>query len=137
MLTQVITYTDFDGNVRTETFYFNLMMSEVALMQNSIEGGLDKKLNKIAETQSNVGVAELFKNIILESYGEKSPDGKRFIKSKELSEAFAQTEAFSSLFMSFLEDPNKGAAFIRGIMPESLRNQVNSVANNVVPITEK
>jgi hypothetical protein len=117
MLKQTITYTDYDGNKRTEDFYFNLSKAEVAEMEMSAEGGLTKTLEKIVAEQDGKRIIEMFKDLILKAYGEKSLDGKRFIKSKELSEAFSQTEAYSELFMELAMNAEASAAFVNGIIP--------------------
>ena len=118
MLKKTITYTDFDGNERKEDFYFNLTKAEVTEMQMSAEGGLAKMLEKIVATQDTKRVIEVFKDIILKSYGEKSPDGKRFIKNDEVRDSFAQTEAYSELFMELAGNAEAAAAFINGIVPQ-------------------
>lgn len=124
MLKKTIKYTDYDGNEREETFYFNLSKAEVAEMELSVDGGLVKQIEKIVEEQDGKGIIEMFKDIILRSYGEKSPDGKRFIKSKELRDAFSQTEAYSELFMELATDAEAAAAFVNGIVPQQ------PIANN-------
>lgn len=118
MLKKTITYTDYDGNQRTEDKYFNLTKAELVEMNMSITGGLEKTIQKISEEQDVAKIIALFKDIILKSYGEKSLDGKRFIKNAELSEEFAQTEAYSELFMELATDADKAAAFINGIIPK-------------------
>ena len=117
MLKKVISYKDYDDNERTETFYFNLTKAEVTEMELSIDGGLIKQIEKIVAEKDSKRIIELFKDIILKSYGEKSPDGKRFIKSQELRDAFAQTEAYSELFIELATDADSAAAFINGIVP--------------------
>lgn len=118
MIEKTVTYKDYDGNERTETFFFHLTQADIVLMEHSVEGGFDKRLKRIVDSQDNVEIAKTFKKLILDSYGEKSPDGRRFIKNEKLREEFSQTEAFSIIFMSFLENPSVGAEFIKGIMPE-------------------
>lgn len=118
MLKKEIKYVDYDGNDRTETFHFNLTKAEIAEMELSVEGGLVKQIEKIVAEQDSKRIIELFKDIILKSYGEKSPDGKRFIKSQELSNAFSQTEAYSELFMELATNPETAAAFVNGIVPQ-------------------
>lgn len=118
MLPKTITYTDYNGVERTETFYFNLNKAELAEMQVAKVGGLDAMLQKIIETQDIPGIADIFKKIILKSYGEKSADGKRFIKSEELSTAFSQTEAYSELYMELATDADKASQFVNGIIPK-------------------
>ena len=117
MLKKTITYTDYDGNKRSEDFYFNLTKAEVMEMEMTTTGGMQKMLEKIVAEQDAKRIIEIFKDLILRAYGEKSPDGKRFIKSKELTEAFAQTEAYSDLFMELATDANAAAVFVNGIIP--------------------
>jgi hypothetical protein len=99
MYTKTITYTDFDDNQRTEKLYFNFTKAELSEMEFSVAGGLKNMLQKIIETQDQVKLAALFKELILKSYGEKSDDGRRFIKTKEVVEAFEQSAAYSELYM--------------------------------------
>ena len=120
MLRKPITYTDYNGNERTEDFYFNLSKAEVMEMELGVVGGMTQMLNKIVSEQDGRKIMEVFKDIILKAYGEKSADGKRFAKSKELSDAFSQTEAYSNLFMELATDPEAAAAFINGIVPPSV-----------------
>lgn len=119
MLKKLITYTDYDGIERTEEFYFNLSKAEVAEMELTNNGGIQRVIQQIAATQDRKRLVELFKQVILKSYGEKSMDGRRFIKSKELSEAFSQTEAYSELFMQLATNPDVASEFINGIMPQT------------------
>ena len=117
MLKKTITYTDYNGTERKEDFYFNLSKAEVMEMEMSTSGGLAQMINKIIETQDSPAIIKIFKDLILKAYGEKSPAGKRFVKSHELSEAFAQTEAYSNLFMELATDADAAAKFVNGITP--------------------
>lgn len=117
MLKKTITYEDFDGNKRTEDFYFNLSKAEVLEMEMGISGGMTQMLNKIIAAQDGGRVIKTFKDIILKAYGEKSPDGKRFIKSEEISTAFSQTEAYSQLFMELATNADAAATFVNSIIP--------------------
>lgn len=117
MLKKTITYTDCNGNERTEDFYFNLTKAEVLKMEMGVSGGMAEKIKKIIAAQDQPTIIRVFEDIILMAYGEKSDDGKRFIKSKELSTAFMQTEAYSNLFMELATDADAAAKFINGILP--------------------
>lgn len=117
MLKKTISYTDYDGVERTEDFFFNLSKAEVAEMELGTTGGMQKLIERILNTQDTKGLIDLFKDLILRSYGEKSADGRRFVKSKELSTAFSQTEAYSELFMELATDADKAAEFVNGITP--------------------
>lgn len=127
MLKKNITYTDYDGNERSEDFYFNLSKAELTEMQLSQNGGLEKLLQKIIAEQDSSRIVTMFKDIIRKSYGEKSLDGKRFIKFRDghsLFEEFEQTEAYSVLFMELATDAEAAAAFINGIIPKDLADQI-------------
>lgn len=129
MLKKSITYTDYNEVTHTETYYFNLSKAECMEMEMSTSGGLTEMIDKIIETQDVPAIIKIFKDLILKAYGVKSPDGKRFIKSEELSTAFAQTEAYSVLFMELATNAEEAAAFVNGIMP-SIDKKSNPV---VVP----
>lgn len=118
MLKKTMTYIDYDGNERTEDFYFNLSKAEISEMEMSKDGGLVKMIEKIVAEQDVKRIIAIFKDLILNSYGEKSPDGRRFIKSTEISEAFSHTEAYSDLFMELSTDAESAAEFVNGIIPQ-------------------
>ena len=99
MLKKTIKYKDYDGNEREETFYFNLNKAEIAEMELGQEGGLVNTINKIVEEKDNAALIKLFKSVILSAYGEKSADGRSFIKSEAATQAFTQTMAYSEIFM--------------------------------------
>ena len=124
MLKKRIAYTDYNGTKREEDFYFNLNKAEIMEMEMSTTGGLTEMINRIIETQDAPSIIKVFKDIIMKSYGEKSPDGKRFVKNKELSEAFAQTEAYSELFMELASDSEAASKFVNGIIPEDMAAEV-------------
>jgi hypothetical protein len=117
MLKKTITYTDFNGNQRTEDFYFNLTKAEVTEMELAAEGGLSKAIEKIVAAKDNKQVIAIFKDLVLKAYGEKSPDGKRFIKSQELRDAFEQSAAYSDFFMELATNDEAAAAFVNAIVP--------------------
>lgn len=131
MLKKTITYEDFDGNKRTEDFYFNLSKAEVLEMEMGISGGMSQMLNKIIAAQDGGRVIKTFKDIILKAYGEKSPDGKRFIKSEEISTAFSQTEAYSQLFMELATNADAAATFVNSIIPVDITKPA------MVPVTHQ
>ena len=125
MLKKTITYTDYSGNERTEDFYFNLSKAEVMEMEMSTSGGLAQMIQRIVAAQDAPAIIDIFKKLILKAYGEKSPDGKRFVKSEELSTAFSQTEAYSQLFMELATNADEAAKFVNGIVPAEATKQAS------------
>lgn len=116
MLKKTITYTDYNGTERTEDFYFNLSKAEVMEMEMSTTGGMAETIQRIVAAQDAPAIIKIFKELVLKAYGEKSPDGKRFIKNDEIREAFSQTEAYSILFMELATDADAAAKFINGVI---------------------
>ena len=120
MLKKTITFTDYEGNKRTEDFWFNLSKAEILEMELLTEGGMERLIDKVIAAQDVPGLIKIFKDLILKSYGEKSADGRRFIKSEQLTTEFTQTEAYSELFMELASDADSAAAFINGIIPDDI-----------------
>ena len=125
MLKKTITYNDYNGVERTEDFYFNLSKAELMEMEMSISGGLTEMIEKIVATKDAPAIIKIFKELVLKAYGEKSADGKRFEKKNgSLAEAFAETEAYSQIFMELATDADKAAEFVNGIMPSDIAKQL-------------
>ena len=131
MLKKTITYTDYNGSERTEDFYFNLTNAEIMEMELSTSGGLAEMIQRIVKAQDAPAIIKIFKELVLKAYGEKSPDGKRFIKSEEISTAFSQTEAYSQIFMELATDSDAAAAFVNGIVPDVDKQKVAQMAASV------
>ena len=128
MLKKTFTYTDYNGVERTEDHYFNLSKAELMEMELSTTGGLAEMINKIVAAQDAPQIVKLFKDLVLKAYGQKSADGRRFIKSKELSDEFAQTEAYSQLFMELATDADAAAKFVNGVVPADMAKQIAAEA---------
>ena len=119
MLKKTITYVDYEGTTRTEDFYFNLTKTEVIKMENSEVGGLTKLLGKIVQAEDQPNIIKYFDIFVASAYGEKSADGRRFIKNKELSEAFFQTPAYDILFQEITTNAKAAVEFVNAIVPQS------------------
>lgn len=117
MLVKKITYTDYNDNKRTEEFCFHLSKAELSEMEVSAKGGLMHKINTMVEEKDTEAIFMFFKDLIGRSYGVKSEDGRRFIKSKEITESFYQTEAYSVLLMEIMSSTENASAFVNGIIP--------------------
>lgn len=137
MLKKTITYTDYNGETRTEDFYFNFTKAELVQLQFGTIGGLDKLIGKIVSTKSEPELIELFKMIIDKSYGQKSPDGRRFIKNKDVLDDFVQTEAYSELFMELATNDKAAADFCNGLIPDSIRKEISSKETTLMMASKK
>lgn len=127
MLKKHIVYEDYNGVKREEDFWFNLSKAELMEMEMGTTGGFAEMVNKIVATKDAPAIIKIFKEMILKAYGEKSADGKRFIKSEELSTAFSQTEAYSELYMELATDDKKAAEFINGIVPADISKEAKKL----------
>lgn len=123
MLKKTISYTDYDGNQRTEDFYFNLSKAEITEMELSMEGGMRAYIQRIIAAKSQLELVKLFKDVVLKSYGKKSTDGRLFLKNDAIRAEFEASPAFSAIYMELMSDAQKAANFINGLMPADLRNQ--------------
>lgn len=127
MLKKHVVYTDYNGNERKEDYYFNLNKAELMEMEMSTSGGLAEMIQQIVASQDAPSIIKVFKDLVLKSYGQKSLDGKRFIKNDQLREEFEQTEAYSMIFMELATDADAAAKFVNGIMPADLADQQKSL----------
>lgn len=135
MLKKIITYTDYDGLERTEEFRFNLTKAELVDMELTTAGTFSETMKRIIAEKDIIRIAKLFKELLLKSYGVKSDDGKRFVKSQELSEAFSQTEAYSDLYIELLSNPEEAAKFFAEVAPKM--EEVSAVPAGNVTVLPK
>lgn len=124
MLKKTITYIDLNGVERNEDFYFNLSKPEIVKMQGSVKGGYDVRLKGIAADLNGANIMEFFEDLIKRSYGEKSEDGRRFMKSDEISRAFMETPAYEVLFEELVTNDTAAADFVNAIMPDDVTKKV-------------
>lgn len=126
MLKKTITYVDYNGQERKEDFYFNLTKAELMEMEAGTAGGWSEMMKGIIAAQDTPTLIAIFKDLILKAYGEKSADGKRFMKvanGVKLAEAFSQTEAYSELFMELATNADAASNFVMGIIPAELAEE--------------
>lgn len=120
---ETITYTDYNDVERTEDFYFNLNKAELLDLETGVTGGYTAMIKKIIATQDTPTLMDIFRKLILMAYGEKSADGREFIKNEELRTSFKQTEAYSELYVKLATDDAAASKFIEGIIPAKLREE--------------
>ena len=126
MLKKTITYTDYDGMERTEDFWFNLSKTELTKLDAELPGGVLGVLRKIIDKKDRKALVDFIETLILRSYGEKTLDGKRFVKTPEMAEEFMQTPAYDELFMSILSDTDSQTSFINGVIPQSMAKEIEA-----------
>lgn len=129
MISKTFTYIDYNGEERTETAYFNLSKAEILEMEMSVDGGFTAMIDRIVEAKDAPSVVKVFKDLILRSYGIKSPDGRRFIKNQQLRDEFEQTEMFSELFMELSLNDKKASEFVNGLIPKDMANKIPATTN--------
>ena len=120
-------YIDFDGSEVKEDLWFHLTKAEITEMEYSVGGGLINTIQRLQKEQDIGQIINLIKNIVLKSFGEKVMDRQgreRFIKTEAGREVFQATEAYSSMFMGFLENPDSFNAFLIGILPVDMQKDV-------------
>lgn len=123
MLNKTITYTDYNGVERTETYHFNLSKAELTEMELTTAGGFMNMINGIINAKDTPALFKVFKDVVLKSYGVKSVDGKRFEKSEQLSKEFSETEAYSVLIVELATDDVAAVNFVNGILPADMKNK--------------
>lgn len=134
MLKKTITYTDYYGTERTEDHRFNLTEAEVIKLNMAHSGGIQKHIEHISNKMDPPAIMKLFSEILHMAYGEISEDGRRFIKSEELSTAFEQTEAYNILFTELCTDAKAAADFINGILPKNMNVEEPAINAKVTAI---
>lgn len=138
MLKKTVTYKNiFTDEDETKDLYFHLSKAELIEMELSVKGGLEDQLKEIISTEEISIIYPEFKKWVLLAYGERSSDGKTFIKSEEISQAFTQTEAYSEFLLWLMSDTSSLIEFINGIVPGGLTEDQISEAKKLVEGDEK
>lgn len=124
-----IKYEDFNGEEQVETAYFHFTEAELSEMELRENGGLQGMIQVLIETRDNSKIVDIFKKFILESYGQRSADGRSFFKydaeGHRLADAFAQTAAYSAFFMELATSSQKQLEFVNGILPKKMQGALN------------
>jgi hypothetical protein len=133
MLKKTIVYEDFNGTTVTEDHYFHLTKADLVEMEMSHKGGLHQHLQKIVDSEDGKAIIMEFKMLILGAYGKKSEDGRRFIKTQELRDEFASSEAYSTLFLELCTNAEAAAEFVNGIVPAGLEADLAKLTSGQEP----
>ncbi|MBO7452210.1 MAG: hypothetical protein J6U54_17930 [Clostridiales bacterium] len=141
MVKKTLTYKDFDGNERTEDFYFNLLPKELMDLQTSMKGGLSQMLDKIIKENDQNALYKYFEQLVLVAYGVKSMDGRTMDKSDAAKEDFKSTVAYSDIYMDLATDAKAATDFVNGILPskeemEKYTKRVQAAAENNISVSK-
>ena len=128
MYKTTIIYEDYDGEKREEDFYFNLTVAEALRLEVNTEGGLESLITKITRAKDNAEIFRVFEDLIAYSYGEKSPDGRRFYKSPEITAKFKSSLAYDEFFVRLFSDPQAASSFVKGIVPSKMADKFAKIA---------
>lgn len=126
MFKKTLTYDDFDGVSRTEAFYFNLSEAELMELELSHPGGYGDYIDRIIAAKDQIEIIRVFKELLLLSYGEKSDDGRHFVKTPEIAKNFESSQAYSELFMALASDDKFASEFVNGVIPKKLLDKVEA-----------
>lgn len=129
MLKKIIKFEDYNGNIREEEFLFNLNKVELLRLECNMPGGIEEYTKRITQSQDNKAILATFEDIVKMACGRKSPDGRQFEKSEEISKTFMETEAYSEFMMEILQKPESADAFIKGILPSSNDSKITNMPN--------
>lgn len=127
MIKKTITYKDLNGKERTETFYFHYFESEIMDMEMSEEGGLAERIQRIIDAKDQASLLKVIKKFVIDAYGVKSDDGRRFNKSQEVKDAFVECPAYSKIYMELLTNDELAAEFVNKVVPEDMADQLAAI----------
>ena len=128
MIKKTVTYEDYNGITRTETFYFHFNEAEILDMELGTEGGFAERIQRIIGAKDQTSLLKVIKKFVLDAYGVKSEDGRRFIKSEEVKEAFVECPAYSEVYLNLLSDDAAAAEFVNGVIPSNLKDRFEKLA---------
>ena len=127
MYKKTLEYEDFNGEKVKEDLYFNLSKAELMEMNFRSPGGLKNYIESIINANDLNTLTDIFKELLLKSYGVKSPDGRKFMKTQAIREEFECSIAYDIMFTTLASDAKEAAAFINGIIPKELADEMDKV----------
>lgn len=128
MIHETVTYTDYNGMSRTETFYFHFTQAEIMEMQLSVEGGFNARVQRMIDAKDQPSIIKLVKDFVLDAYGVKSEDGRRFMKNEEIRKSFEENPAYSIIFMKLATDADAASKFVNGVAPSDMPRNTPAIA---------
>ena len=131
MFSRTFEFKGYDGEMHKETWWFNLSETELYKLELGTVGGVNGMMNRMLREERPDKIVDMFEKIILTSVGERSADGRRFLKKPrigmpwgEVAEDFRETPAYDQLFLELVSDGKKLSAFLKGVIPKELADQL-------------
>ena len=128
MIKKTVTYKDYNDVERTESFYFHFNEAEILDMEMSVEGGFAERVQRIVDAKDQSSLLKVIKNFVLDAYGVKSENGKRFIKNDDVKAEFVECPAYSMIFMELVTNDTLAAEFVNGVVPDSMKDRLKAIA---------
>lgn len=122
MIKETVKYTNLNGQEAETDLYFN--MGKMEILEIGI-GNLGETLAKITKEKNNQQVLKYFKKIVHMAYGERSEDGKRFIKNEEVLDRFKSSPAYDEFLFGLLMDESRAVKFVNGLFPKEVIEEMH------------
>lgn len=114
-----VQFENFDGETVTEDLYFHLNIKELQDMENW-DVPLTQRIAKLTKTEDGKEAFELMRDIVEAAYGERSEDGKRFVKNPEVLKNFTEGLAYDEVIIKFIDGSTDLGKFIEGLLPKKV-----------------
>lgn len=115
MLKHQVSYKDFDNKTVKETLWFNLTTRDSAKLTIKY-GDLAAYVKKIEKEKDAASMMVLIEDLVLTAYGERSEDGRHFVRNDEIRERFSYSLAFEALLDDLYSDEKKMSKFFDALL---------------------
>ena len=115
MLKHQVSYKDFDNKSVKETLWFNLTTRDSAKLTIKY-GDLTAYVKKIEKEKDAAAMMVLIEDLVLTAYGERSEDGRHFLRNDEIRERFSYSLAFEALLDDLYSDEKKMSKFFDSLL---------------------
>lgn len=117
MLKKTIDFVDYNGEKCSEDFYFMLTKTDILKLEAKYKGGIIATVTRAQLENDNETIMGVFETVIQMAYGQKSPDGKKFIRNEKVLEDLIYSPAYDLLVQSMVNE-DEAAKFINAIVPK-------------------
>lgn len=131
MFKHTVEYVDFNGSQRKEDLYFHLSLPEVTRLEAEIGKPLEEHIKELTTNQKLNDLLAFLERMMLNSYGQKTSDGKSFHKSKDIRDAFEYSNAYAEVFEQMMTDPDLARKFGENVADNG-KTKKNQIAPKVV-----